>query len=828
MLRLTGLALRNLRSRPLRTVLTLLAVALGVGLVFGTQLTAGALQARSLQVAEEQFGSADATVKAFAKQGFSSDMVGAIGKLPSVKATSSQLSKETAATIGSSRSFVLVEGIDLSAESRFHHLDLASGRWFRSSDPFEVVLAQPFAQQHGLKPGDHLQLVTILGFDTFDVTGVLAPGGLGQLNSGQTVFISLTSARQLFALGGRTQQVEVQLRPGETVDGFRGQLAAVATQDYYVLDRSSITSDPGILLSGLTPLAVGLGLLSLFVAMLLVANTLTMEVLERRRAIGVLRSAGATSGQVGAIFVAQGAILGAAGGLVGLLVGYALAEIAGASVGSAAGLGALPISVNVPLLVLIFLGGVLLTLAAAGLAVRRAAGLAPLEALRPGYALETRRPPLRPTVAGLLALAVGALLVAAGTLPPLQVIGSALIVLASGLLLPAYLGPLVRLVAIPVRAYAGPEGLLAARSLLRRRTRTALTIGGLGFATAAVVALAGLSESAQAQSRQWLDTLFVSRYLVVSPLDQPLSVADQFTTLPGVLSASPVSSFAVRSGDTAIPAVAIEPFDYAAAGGLSLQAGDTRTALSGLSGDRVLLPYSLAQQLGAGVGTTLPLSTGQGTEPFMVSGILYHSLPGSTGQESAVFSQATAARRFGVDFFDVLQIVPAGSSLDTHVVREQALSYGMDLVSVDQIAGAVDSGLAGLILVLQALGSVGIAVALLGIINTMLVSVAEGRRELALLRSLGMTRRQLGRLVIAEAVTLGLAGAVLGAVVGTLALIGLLRATSTVTFQPVVVVPWAAAVEAAVGLILAAILAGLIPARQAGRGSIVEALRVET
>lgn len=828
MFRLTGLALRNLRSRTLRTLLTLLAVALGVGLVFGTQLTAGALARRSLQVAEEQFGSADLTVKAFAKQGFSADMVTAIAKLPSVRATSSQLSKQTAATIGASRSFVLVEGIDTQTESRFHSLSLASGRWFRNGHPFEVVLAQPFAQQHGLRPGDHLQLVTISGFDVFDVVGVVAPGGLGELNAGQAVFVSLDAARQLFALGGRVQQVEVALEPGRSAADFRSELAPVATQDYYVFDRSSITSDPGLLLSGLTPLAVGLGLLSLFVAMLLVANTLTMEVLDRRRAIGVLRAAGATGGQVGAIFVVQGALLGVAGGLLGLLFGLALAEIAGTSLASAAGLGSLPIAIDPLLLVLIFLGGVLLTLLAAALAVRRATRLAPLEALRPGFALEAPRPPLRLTLLGLLALVVGVLLVAGGQLPPLQVLGSALIVVASGLLLPLYLGPLVRAASLPVRAYAGAEGLLAGRSLLRRRTRTGLTVGGLGFATAAVIALAGLSQSAEAQSHQWLGSLFVSRELVVSPLDQPLSVANSFTALPGVLAASPISSFSVRSGDTALPAVAIEPFDYATGGGLALQAGDSRTALSGLSGDRMLLPYVLAQQLGATVGSNLPLSTEEGVVPFTVSGILYHSLPGSTGQESAVFSQSTAARRFGVDFFDVLQIVPAGGSLDLAAVRQQALSYGMDLVSVDQISTAVDSGVSGLILVLQAAGSVAIAVALLGIINTMLVSVAEGRRELALLRSIGMTRGQLSRLVISEAVTLSLAGAALGAVVGTLGLIGLLRATSTASFQPVVVVPWIAAAEAAAGLILAAVLAALVPARQAAGGSIVEALRVET
>src|SRR5215472_16276779 len=123
MFSLISLASRNLRSRPFRSLLTLLAIALGVALVVGTEVTAGALQRRSLEVAMEEFGSADVTVKAFAKQGLSTGMVTSIAALPSVAATSSQLAKQTAATIGGNRSFVLVEGIDRSGESRFHNLD---------------------------------------------------------------------------------------------------------------------------------------------------------------------------------------------------------------------------------------------------------------------------------------------------------------------------------------------------------------------------------------------------------------------------------------------------------------------------------------------------------------------------------------------------------------------------------------------------------------------------------------------------------------------------------------------------------------------------------
>jgi putative ABC transport system permease protein len=805
-----------------------LAVALGVGLVLGVQLTASALAVGSQQVARDLFGAADVSVRPFARDGLRPDMVTAVASLPSVQNTALQQSRESAAEIRGRHSFLLVEGIDLVAERRFHALDLVAGGWFPADSSHEVVLPEPLANSEGLRVGDSLRLVTVDGFQTFRVSGLLAPGGVGQVNSGQAVFVSLTTARALFSLGGRVQLIEVRLRPGATVADFRRQLGPAATQDYYLLDRTSITSDPGQLLSGLEPLAVGLGLLSLLVGMLLVANTLAMEVLERRHEIGVLRAAGATSRQVGRVFRLQGLVIGALGAVAGIGVGTALAAGAAGYLGAQAGLGSVPLEFGWWQPLAIAAAGTLLTAASASLAVRRAARLAPVEALRPGYLLEPRDLPPATTLAGAVCLLAGVLVMAfAGTVSALQAAAAAVLALAFALLLPAYLRPLLHLAGLLVRPFARAEAVLGVRALARRRSRSALTVGGIGLATASLLALAGLSLSAQAESRDWIASLFVTRYLVVSPVDQPLQVATGFSSLPNVEAASPVSSFSVRTGREALPAVAVDPLEYATHAGLALLSGDRATALSALNGDAVLLPYSLAQQLGVGAGSTLPIGTDQGSVGFKVAGVVAHSLPGSSGQESAIFSQSTAQSRFGLDYFDLLQIVPRSSSLDLAAVRQAALAYGMDLVTVDQITTAVDTGLSGLTLLLQAVGAVGVAVAVLGIVNTMLVSVAEGRRELALLRSLGMTRRQLRRLVIAEAAMLGAAGAVVGVLLGALGLIGLLRATATPTLQPVLVVPWVALAIVAGGLIVAAVLAALGPARRAAAGSIVEALRVD-
>lgn len=803
-------------------------MALGVGLVVGVELTTTALADRSQQVARDLFGSADVAVKPFAKDGFRPEMVTAVTALSSVQESATQLARQSAANIRGRQSFLLVEGIDLAAEGRFHHLQLASGRWFGAQETSAVVLPQAFAQAHRLGLGDHFRLVTVNGFDDFRVVGLLAPGGLGQVNSGQAAFVSIATARAFFSLGGRVQLIEVKLKPGAGLTEFRRQLAAAAIQDYYLLERDSIANDPGLLLSGLQPLAVGLGLLSLLVGMLLVANTLAMEVLERRRDIGVLRSAGATARQVARIFRLQGLVIGCAGALLGMGLGVALAAGAAAYLGRQTGLGPVPLEFEWWQTLVIAGAGAVLTMLSASLAVRRSARLAPIEALRPGFTLEAPRPPIGATVAGVVALVAGVLLIVfGGSLTALQGLAAAIVALGFALLLPVYLGTLLRVAGLLVRPFGRAETLLGARSLARRRSRSALTIGGLGLATASLLALAGLSLSAQAESRDWIGSLFVGRNLVVSPVDQPLRIADAIGSVPGVLAASPVSSFSVRSGRAALPAVAIDPLEYSAHGGLTLLSGGRPAALEALSGDAVLLPYSLAQQLGAGAGSTLPLGTDDGTVRFTVAGVVAHSLPGATGQESVILSQATAQSRFGVDFFDLLQIVPRTDNLDLAEVRRTALTYGMDLVTVDQINTAVDTGLSGLTLLLQALGGVGVAVAVLGIVNTMLVSVAEGRRELALLRSLGMTRRQLRRLVIVEAAMLGLAGGVVGVVLGAIALAGLLQATATATLRPVVVVPWPALLVVVGGLVVAAILAALGPARAAASGSIVEALRVD-
>ncbi|MHB8572675.1 MAG: ABC transporter permease [Candidatus Dormibacteria bacterium] len=826
-MQLTFLAVRNLASRRMRTALTVIAIGLGIGLALGTTLATGALRDRSSALAGDLFGRADVVVRSYGDLGLDQQFVDGIGRLPEVEATASQLTKRTAVDVAGSREFVLLEGIDITQERAFHDFNLQSGRPFRPDEHTGVVITPTFAADHSLHVGSTLRMFTAAGLDTFSVVGVLDRGGLAETNSGRTVFVSLDTAQALFSLGARVEQVEVRLHDPSALPAFGTDIAAIATQDYSLVDRASVTAQESRLLQGVGPLLGALSLVALFVGVFLCFNTMAMEASERRREVALLRAAGATARQVGVLFMVQALWLGVLGSLLGVVIGFAL--------GQAALVVSTPSGEPVPVLpldpgsfALSLLLGIGLCQLAGVAPARRSMRVAPVEALRPSEPLAPPRVrPIRVGI-GVVMLGLGVLLLTSAGGPAYNGPGAMLLLIGLGLLLPVYLGLLVRVALVPVRMMFRGESELAARSLLRRRSRTSLTVAGIAVACAALVALGGLARSARDESGRWVDSLFVGPYLMVSPVAQPLSMRDQFVGIPGVAAVTPTGYFTVVFGDRVISAAAVEPVAYASAGRLRFVKGDPQQAMLALTGTGILLPVRTASALGVTLGDTVALSTAQGSRPFTVAGILYHSLPAPDGSEAALMSYDTAGRYFGVTHFNLLQVVPGGrGTLDLEALRQEALLYGMELVPESDLRQAVDRGLAQALAVLEGLALVGVLVALLGIVNTLAMNANEGRREFGLLRAVGLSRRQLRRMVLAEAALTGLAGVLLGLVSGLVALLALLRGTSTASFAPGFEAPGPEVVAILGGVVLGCLLAAWIPARRAARLSIVAALREE-
>jgi len=841
---LLSLAWRSSASRTQRSALTIVAVALGVGLILATQVTASTLQDQLKKQAEAQIGHADAEVFAFVETGFTPAMVKAIAKLPEVRVDAPLVSKRVTAVLDrtkSSYTFALF-GVDPAVEPRLHPLPLAQGQMLGAAERNTVLLDASWAKEHGVAVGDTVHLFTALGPDQFHVKGLLAPTAFSQESFGAVAFVPLANAQRAFRLGSRVTQVSVQLHAPSQYAAFREDLRRKAVEEYSVRDNHAFVASERQPYLEIQPVLVFFSLLTLGLGLLLIYNNLAVTVLERRREIGLLRAAGALSSWIARLFLTQALILGVIGSAGGLVVGLLLSVALTWYLQQVGGQGPLSLTLDPLVFAGSFVLGVLVALAAGVLPARRAAGLAPLEALRPPQLYMQERSRVAWLLAGLALLVLGALAFFAAfatsdsssglSSGALALVAVGLVLVFAGVLAltPFLVRPLTAIVARPLAILSPGETALARNALVRRPNRTALTLSGLLVSVALVVSVAGLSQGAMAAGDQWVNSLFVSDRLVVSPVHQTDAVRADFARLSGIAATSPVSFFTLRSTDRAVNVASIDPLDYSSRSRLEFLDGDRQTAFIQLEESRsVFVSRKLAEQRGLHVGSYLIMG-GAGPEvAYKVIAVLTHSLPSPGGEEAALISTNNAREDFGVTGFNLLQVIPASptpSGFDEALAR-QAAQYGMEPESLADVRAGVERGLAALLFLLTAVGLAGVVLGLLAVVTTILLNISESAREFGLLRAVGLTREQLRGLILVQSGLLATGGVVLGVAIGLGLLLVMLRAGGSPGFAPAYVVPWLVIVAVVVAALAGALLAVVLPASRAARQSVVTAVRYE-
>jgi putative ABC transport system permease protein len=401
---------------------------------------------------------------------------------------------------------------------------------------------------------------------------------------------------------------------------------------------------------------------------------------------------------------------------------------------------------------------------------------------------------------------------------------------ASVALIPGLLGPLTQVLAWPAGRLLPGEAMLARNALVRQPNRTALTVAGLMVSSSLVVAVAGLTAGALGSGEHWVDSLFVSDRLVVSPVHQGELIRQEVNKLSGVAGSSPISFFSLRSGDRALNMAAIDPLEYAARGRLDFVAGSRQTAFTAMGeGRAVLISRRLAASRNLNVGSRLKLAAGSSEAEYKVAAVLQHTFPSPDGDETALISVGNAHQDFGVEGFNILQVIPgpdAPSGFDEQL-KQHTLSYGMQLESLADVRAGVRKGVNSLLFLLTAVGLVGVVLGLLSVVTTMLLNIRESARELGLLRAVGLTRGQAQRLILTQANLLVLGGGLLGSLLGLVLAAVMVRAGSSSGFTPAYVVPWQAVLLLVLASAVGSTIAVLLPARRASGASIVEAVRYE-
>jgi putative ABC transport system permease protein len=842
-MRLASIAWRGLLARPLRTGLAVAGVALGVAVLTATIITGSASQQALRGVTADLLGSADVRLRAFADAGFQPRTLQALRALPEAAVAAPVSERQlTVSTVPGERDRVftlLVLGIDPAVDAEIRPPVMAEGTPLTADVADEALVPASWADRHDLGVGDEL----LLGGRREDmgpvrIVGVLRDSGMAALNNGDVLIMPRAALDAAFEVAAPIRSIDVELAGTDDAAAVEA-VTAVLAEPYVVETPEDAAARLAAAQTSFVGLAFLFGLIALIVGAFLVGNTLAMTVAERTRELGLLRAAGTTSRQVLGLVLRQATAIGVAGSLAGLLLGIMLAVLVIGFLSStrAVLIGGLPLP---PVgLAVAFLTGLGITLLGSLVPALRAAGLSPLEALRP-----TRQPArglaerLRPVVIGELML-VGLGMVAVvvvGVHAPILPLVLALGLLVGGAIATSFvLEPMGRIIGRPFEWFFGAQGLLGRANLARDRVRTGLTVGAMMIALAAVVALGTVAESARAGTERWVASILPGGHAIRVGL--PIDVEEYRATLgatAGLKVASPIlelPAVRVTEADRIETAVAgVDPNVFDDEGALIVSGASRSDAFAALrGGGAVLVPRPLAEREGIGVGDVVELGL-PGDEPqaFLVAGVLEYTLPARTTDGALLISAADARDRFGVTAASLWAMVPRAdvpATAFTQAVRETAAGLAAQPLTARDLAGELSRTLDSLIGLFDVLALVAVVVGALGIVNTLGIGVSERVREIAILRSHGMTVGQVQAMVVAEAAIMGAIAGVLAIATGLAVAFTVVASGASNELAAGLRLPWPLLVAVLLLGTGVAALAGLYPARVAASMPIVRSLK---
>lgn len=720
--------------------------------------------------------------------------------------------------------------------------EVAEGRAPRRDD--EVALNVAAAEDAGFAPGDPVRIVTQLGERTYELVGTLRFGTAESAAGTVSANLTFAEAQRVAGLEGRTQQVVVAAADGvdqSTLAARVGRVLpptaeALTGEEAGAQDASQFQEGFGFFRQILGVF----GAIALLVGTFIIANTFSILVAQRTRELALLRAVGASRRQVlGSVLLEAfaiglvAAVLGLAGG-VGLALGVtALLESTGADLPSA-GLVVRPVTVVTALVL-----GVGITLFASVLPAVQATRVPPLAALR-DVAVDRAGASRVRRAGGVLLLAVGAWNLSVAWRsedPPIATVGiGALLLLVGAIVIgPVLAEPTVRILGSGLPRLRGITGVLATENAARSPKRTSATASALliGVALIAFVTIFGASarESVAAEvSRGFAGDIVVQSEAggFGSSGGFPTSVADVLADVEGVDTVSRIGFTAAQvtfpDGEASTQFVqSVEPETL----GRALDARMAVGEVTDLGPGGVVVDVGVAEDEGLIVGDTIRMagSSGEAVELEVLALSDDPTLLGFWAIDDADMARLVTEQLL----FQVVATVDDGARL-TEVLDAAQLALravpALEVLDRDGFVGSLTDQITSVLTLVNGLLLLSVVIAVIGIANTLSLSIHERTRELGLLRAVGMTRAQLRSTVRWEAVLIAVVGTAVGIAVGLLVSWALVRSLEGFGLTRFAVPGGQVAVVVVAGAALG-VLASVRPARRAARLDVLEAIATE-
>jgi putative ABC transport system permease protein len=854
----------SLVQRKARLVLTVLAIALSVSLVIAVTSGYASAEAAVQKYFTEFMGSTD--IKLRVEVGHSGnvkekilddfrrdhDVQSVVGRL---EADTTLLDKTGKLIPGNEMRVASLIGVSLPADAEVLALKMegkTDGGWFSGDSGNFAVIDQEAAKVLSAAAGDEILIPADPAPLRLKVTGIVhKPAIMASLQ--QTIYLPLRTLQKLRKAEGEVTSVRIDLKGNIDADAFAARWKPILAQQTPPLRMSTARESRKDLdknMEGMKFLSYMGGAISLVTAMFIIFSTLSMGVTERQRTLSMLRAVGATRSQVGGLVMLEGIVISSAGIVIGVLLGWLWITILTQWKSDFFSAGAV---LSIAGILLGTVGSLLSALAASLLPAWSASRVDPVEGMTAVGQASSAPFPKWSAIVGLVLIAIDPLLIFIPGMPRPIVfwghffLGLPGLMVGYFLLAPTFVWLVEQIFGRPVAALLGVKHRLLAQQLSGHIWRAAGTAAALMVGLSILVVMHTLGNSVLNAWR--LPTRFPDMFIY----SHDGLTREQWTKIENVQGVRPtrvlpiaVTVTRLNEGFFAIVGAAmlpdatmflgIDPDKAIAMMELDFRAGNAKEAAEKLKKGRYLIVTNEFKELkGLTVGSKIKLKTPKAGEvEYEIAGVVWS--PGidvfvSLFDMHRQFEQRSAASVFGSienaeRDFGVTKVNLFAADLEYHVDKHELIKHvqerlgvqGLTSGDVREIKHNINVGFKRLLMLMSTVAFAAIGVAALGVMNTIMASIRTRRWQLGVLRSVGITRWQMLRLILAEAILLGLVGCALGVILGLqLSLDGVGLWKRTVGYTPPLDVPWDMVLIGVAIIVAIALLASLWPAARAAR-----------